>query len=69
MRQTQLAIAKLAIQIGTGGILGTGDTADLHVPPTTPIDLGHSFVTQEIDCGSYHCCGVSSNKTLKCWGQ
>ena len=59
----------MTIHIGTGGILGTGNTTDLYVPPTTPIDLGNDFVTQEIDCGDRHCCGVSSNKTLKCWGQ
>ena len=55
-------------EIGFGGILGTGNTDDLYVPPTTPIDLGDNFVTEQIDCGSLHCCGVSSNKTLKCWG-
>ena len=63
---TQLAVAKMT---GNSGVLGTGNTDDLYVPPTTPIDLGDNFVTQEIDCGYYHCCGVSSNRTLKCWGQ
>ena len=54
---------------GNYGILGNGDTTDLLVPPESPIDLGDDFAVEVIDCGYRHCCGVSSNKNLKCWGQ
>ena len=54
--------------LGGKGILGTGSESDLQ-PPTSPIDLGDGFMTEAISCGAYHCCGVSTNKTLKCWGQ
>ena len=51
------------------GTLGTGNTNDLYEPPTTPIDLGDDFIPNAINCGVNHCCCISTDKTLKCWGQ
>ena len=57
------------ITTGSSGILGTGNTNELHVPPIIPIDLGDNFEVEQLYCIEGHCCTVSSHKTLKCWGQ
>ena len=56
-------------EIDNRGVLGRGNTNDLYEPPTTPINLGDDFTPQAIHCGENHCCCISTDKTLKCWGQ
>ena len=53
---------------GDYGLPGLGNTDDVNAPPTTPIDLGTNFLSRFIDCGEHHCCAVSTENTMKCWG-
>ena len=48
---------------------GNGATDDLYEPPSERIDFGVQFEANFIDCGSRHCCAVSTRKEAKCWGQ
>ena len=50
------------------GLPGLGSTDDVGAPPTTSIDLGTNFLSRFIDCGEHHCCAVSTENTMKCWG-
>ncbi len=34
----------------------------------TAVDLGNDFDPTDVGCGYQHCCSVSSNASLKCWG-
>jgi len=67
---------------GHYGALGTGNTDDQLTPPSDPVDLGAGFVARKTTCDSYpwstrfgampdssHCCAVSTEDKLKCWGQ
>ena len=47
---------------------GNGNTNDLYTQPIEPIDLGVDFKSKFIDCGSNHCCAVSTGNDSKCWG-
>ena len=50
------------------GQLGNDSTDDILYAHDTPIDLG-DFYVESADVGETHVCAVSSNATVKCWGE
>merc|ERR1719242_280571 len=53
--------------INSNGQLGLGDTSERQMP-TDAVDLGSDFAPRDAGCGEYHCCAVSTNNAMKCWG-
>jgi len=50
------------------GQLGLGDTTNRYQPEQEAINFGASFVPEELSCGWHHCCVLSMEHSLKCWG-
>jgi len=56
------------------GQLGLGDDSSVILaPPENAIDLGtgssgSAFAAETMGCGEYHCCALSTEQEVKCWG-
>merc|ERR1719474_2110805 len=51
------------------GQLGLGHTTTLLAPQEERVDLGDGFTPNDLSCGGQHCCMISLEDTMKCWGQ
>lgn len=55
---------------GEHGRLGHGDGAELRSPKRIEcLSTSHNVHIAHICCGAYHCCAISGNGRLFCWGK
>lgn len=53
---------------GMGNNNNYGDGSDEMGDDLNEIDLGDGWMTSKMSCGMSHCCSVSTEGDLKCWG-
>ncbi|MCB1160412.1 MAG: Ig-like domain-containing protein, partial [Leptospiraceae bacterium] len=55
--------------MGSFGILGNGDTANiLSISEAVRLNFGFFITVEQVSVGISHACAVLSNKKVKCWG-